>query len=95
MRRGGAFTPISCLGCIPRLHCSAKPEEKWNRGLPRVKYNLLTPLKLQGGAGLPYFALYYKATNMARIVEWFPRPFLKALISIEKDLAPVDLRALL
>lgn len=67
----------------------------WNRGLPRVKYNLLTHSKIQGGVDLPDYETYYKAAHVARILDWFPRPFLKASVTIEQDLAPVDLRALL
>lgn len=44
----------------------------WKHGLSRVKYKLLTLLKLQGGSDLPEFELCYKATVMRRILEWFP-----------------------
>lgn len=60
-----------------------------------MKYKLLTFLKLQGGVGLPDYETYYKATYMAGILEWFPHPFLKASVTVEQDLAPVDVRALL
>lgn len=64
----------------------------WKKGLSRVKYKLLTRLKLQVGTGLPDYDFYYKATLMARTLEWFPRPFQKASVMVKQDLAPVDLR---
>lgn len=67
----------------------------WNKGLSRIKFKLLIRPKLQGSTGLPDFELYYKATLMARILEWFPRPFQKASVMAEQHISPVDLRALL
>lgn len=47
----------------------------WKRGLSRIRYKLLTYPKLQGGVGVPDFELYHKASVLARILDWFPRPF--------------------
>lgn len=54
--------------------CSIVIRFMWNEGLPRVKHKLLTLLRLMGGACLPDYETCYKATYMARILEWFPLP---------------------
>lgn len=69
----------------------------WHQGHSRIRHTLLTYPKLQRGVGLPDFELYHRAALLARVLEWFPRPFPKESTMVQQDLSDFDfdLRALL
>lgn len=67
----------------------------WHGNHPRLKHKLLCSSKTNGGVSLPDFELYHTSTVVSRILEWFPRSLTKASTSVEQDMSPVDLHALL
>lgn len=67
----------------------------WRGSHPRLKHKLLCSPSAKGGTDLPDFELYHTSTVISRILEWFPRPMVKASTLVEQDLSTIDLRALL
>lgn len=102
IQNGHSTTPLIQLPDNPdpfptvliKLLRSAVVKFVWSNPPPRVKHSLLSFPKLEGGTGLPDFALYNRAALPARIVEWSQATDAKLLVQDGSTLSTSDLRAL-
>lgn len=66
----------------------------WRSRHPCIGRALLLRPKLRGGIGFPDPALYYTATHMTRVVDWYRHGELKLWVSLEQEMAWVPLAGL-
>ena len=63
----------------------------WNPKKTRIKLTSLMKTKESGGLGFPDFRSYYRASHLARIVDWHCQGSMKEWVSLEAELCPIAL----
>lgn len=54
----------------------------WADTIVRIRYNILSRHKAQGGLGLPNLELYYRSAQLIRVIDWFHNRESKSWVEI-------------
>lgn len=63
----------------------------WAHKKPRIKYETLLRVKESGGLGVPNLRDYYRASHIARIIDWHCHRVIKDWVKLEMDLNSIPL----
>lgn len=66
----------------------------WGKSKPRIKFDILTLPKKQGGIGLPDIQKFYQACHLTRVIDWNIHSEFKDWINIERTFTPIPLHIL-